>query len=327
MRVNCPVCSVYLERRSLMVMTSAQPGILAPLPRVGRYLAFTLSPAPGQAKRLRTRLQKLAPLAQGGSLVLGLGADCIEALGGLVPGMREFPALHGPQNGRAQDATITVPSTPAAVLCWLRGADTGQLVLLTRQIEQVLAPVFELTQVVDGFAHHPAGSRKGHDLTGYEDGTENPKGQKAATAALVQGQGAGLDGSSFMAVQQWVHDLAAFEAMKPAAQDRMIGRQRSDNAELPTAPPSAHVKRTEQERFNPPAFVLRRSMPWATGNTAGLMFVAFGKSLDAFEVQMRRMVGEGDGVVDALFQISKPVSGAYYWCPPLGAGGFDWRAI
>ena len=82
-----------------------------------------------------------------------------------------------------------------------------------------------------------------------------------------------------------------FEAMRAEQQDLSIGRHRIGNAEIDDAPPSAHVKRTAQESFSPPAFVLRRSMPWASGLEGGLMFVAFGHSLDAFEAQLRRMVG------------------------------------
>ena len=52
----------------------------------------------------------------------------------------------------------------------------------------------------------------------------------------------------------------------------------------------------------------------------GLMFVAFGKSFDAFEAQLRRMVGLEDGVADAVFRFSRPTSGGYYWGPP-GPGG------
>ena len=310
-----------------MVMTLAQPGILAPLPRVGRYLFFSLSRPDVLTKSLRTGLKNLSNLSGDGSLVVGLGLECVAALDGTVPGLRTFPSLIGPKNGREQDEKIVVPATPTGLLCWLRGDDTGELVLMTRLIEKALTPAFHLDRVVDGFVHHIAGSRKGHDLTGYEDGTENPKGKKAPEAALVQGQGAGLDGGSFMAVQQWLHDFNAFEAMKPAARDKMIGRRRIDNEEMANAPKSSHVKRTEQESFNPPAFVLRRSMSWAIGNKAGLMFVAFGKTLDAFEVQMRRMVGEEDGIVDGLFQMSKPVSGAYFWCPPLQDGHLDLRAL
>ena len=60
---------------------------------------------------------------------------------------------------------------------------------------------------------------------------------------------------------------------------------------------------------------------------AGLMFVAFGKSLHGFEAQMRRMAGVDDGIVDALFRISKPVNGSYYWCPPMQGGRLDLRQL
>lgn len=68
-------------------------------------------------------------------------------------------------------------------------------------------------------------------------------------------------------------------------------------------------------------------MPWADGARAGLVFVAFGKSLDAFEAQLRRMVGAEDGVVDALFKFTRPISGSYFWCPPMRNGRLDLRAL
>ena len=64
-------------------------------------------------------------------------------------------------------------------------------------------------------------------------------------------------------------------------------------------------------------------MPWAEGNDGGLMFVAFGKSFDAFEAQLKRMTGGEDGVVDALFGFTQPVSGAYFWCPAMKDGKLD----
>jgi putative iron-dependent peroxidase len=130
-----------------------------------------------------------------------------------------------------------------------------------------------------------------------------------------------------VAVQQWQHDFDAFDALGEVAQDQAVGRRRRDNEELDDAPPSAHVKRTAQESFVPEAFVLRRSMPWALGRQAGLMFVAFGGSLNAFEAQMRRMVGHEDGILDAIFQFSKPLNGAYFWCPPLRDGRLDLRQL
>jgi len=146
-------------------------------------------------------------------------------------------------------------------------------------------------------------------------------------AAIVAGQGGTMDGSSFVAVQLWVHDFKVFDAMPSVAQDNAIGRRKSDNEELKDAPASSHVKRTAQESFEPEAFVLRGSMPWADGMRGGLNFVAFGKSFDAFEAQLKRMVGAEDGIADALFQFTVPVAGSYFWCPPMSDGKLDLRAL
>jgi putative iron-dependent peroxidase len=182
-----------------------------------------------------------------------------------------------------------------------------------------------LELVTDGFKFGSA--ERGHDLTGYEDGTENPDGSAAADAAIVTNGGPGMDGSSFAAVQLWTHDLESFSSMTQQQQDLIIGRRKSDNEEIDDAPESAHVKRTAQESFDPEAFVLRRSMPWADGSGEGLIFVAFGRTLDAFEAQLRRMAGLEDSITDALFRFSLPVTGGYYWCPPVRDGRVDLSAL
>ncbi|MCE2998702.1 MAG: Dyp-type peroxidase, partial [Betaproteobacteria bacterium] len=68
-------------------------------------------------------------------------------------------------------------------------------------------------------------------------------------------------------------------------------------------------------------------MPWTEGQRCGLVFTAFGRSLDAFEAQLRRMLGVEDGTSDALFQFTRPLSGAYFWCPPVKGGRLDLSAI
>lgn len=88
-----------------------------------------------------------------------------------------------------------------------------------------------------------------------------------------------------------------------------------------------HLPGTAQEDFEPEAFVVRRSMPWVAGADAGLVFLAFGKSFDAYEAQLRRMTGHDDGISDALFSLTRPLTGGYYWCPPLGAAGVDLQAL
>ncbi len=291
-------------------MHSAQSGILAAVPRAARYLTFNLKDGAAPQEALRA----LARLADGEACVVGLGAPLLAALGRAVQGLRPFARFPG--------AKVDTPATPAALWCWLRGDDRGEIALRGRRIERLLTPAFAVDSVIDAFRYG-----RGLDLTGYEDGTENPRGKKAVEAAIVKGAGPGFDGASFAAVQQWVHDFDRFEAMARKDQDNAIGRRKRDNKELEKAPASAHVKRTAQESFSPEAFVLRRSMPWTDATRAGLVFVAFGNSLDAFEAQLRRMVGAEDGTVDALFTFTRPVGGAYFWCPPVRKGGLDLRAV
>jgi putative iron-dependent peroxidase len=290
-------------------MTRFQPGILAPTPRLARYLTFTLAPGAEPAPALARLAGQVDPSAT----VIGIGRSTLRSLGRDIPELRDLQPHTGPG--------IEVPSTPAALWCWLRGDDRGELLHRSRSIEQALSQSFSLGSLIDAFQFSDS-----RDLTGYIDGTENPKDDEAVTAAFVSGGGPGIDGSSFVAVQQWVHDLGRFAAMSSARRDATFGRRRSDNEEIEDAPASAHVKRTAQESFEPEAFVLRRSMPWSEGSRAGLVFVAFGRSLDAFEVQMNRMLGLDDGVTDALFDFTRPVTGASYWCPPVAGGHLDLSA-
>ena len=297
------------------VQGQVQAGILQTVPRNARYLSFSLKPGASITENtLRDTLSKLAAKADGESLVVGLGLSLVQRLGSEIKGLRVFPTMA--VNG------IDIPSTPVALCCWLRGDDRGELVHKSNFLKHILKPVFELDNSIDAFQYGAS-----LDLTGYEDGTENPEGDEAFSAAIVQGKGAGLDGSSFMAIQQWQHHLDVFDAMPAQRQDHTFGRRRSDNEEIDDAPESAHVKRTEQEAFEPPAFILRRSMPWADGQNEGLVFVAFGKSFDPFETLLNNMLGVNDGVTDALFDFTRPLTGCYLWCPPVKDGKLDLSVV
>ena len=288
-----------------------QPGVLAEVPSHARYLTFRRRLA---AEDPRPDLERLAALAADESRVLGLGVSLVNELGGGIEGLRTLPALDG--------AGLSVPSTPSALWCWLRGEERGELVHASRGIRHTLEGAFEVESIIDAFRH-----LDGRDLTGYEDGTENPTGDDAVAAAVVSGEGEGHDGASFVAAQQWVHDLDRFESFGPVERDEIVGRRRSDNEEMEDAPEAAHVKRTEQEAFDPPAYLLRRSMAWADAACEGLVFVSFSASLDPFETLLRRMTGADDGIADHLFRFTRPVTGGYFWCPPVRFGRLDLRAV
>ena len=248
-------------------------------------------------------------------VVVGLGQSLVFALGKSIPGLKTFSAFTGPG--------VDLPSTPHALWLWLRDSERGALIHTQRKFDALLAPAFECVSADEGFYYN-----QGRDLSGYEDGTENPKGDDIASVAALSGSGPGLDGSSLVAVQHWIHNLDSLAAMDPHARDELIGRRILDNEEMEDAPESAHVKRTAQEDFDPEAFVWRRSIPWSDATRAGFMYVAFAKDFYAFEAQLRRMTGVDDGITDGLFRFSHPVTCAYYWCPPISKlGGLDLSAL
>ena len=291
-------------------MSDSQTGILAGVPANAAHLFFSIKPGSDATDALKD----IAELCDGENHVLGIGEPLLLALGKTVSGLKSFPAIAMPGSN--------IPSTQQALWVWLRGSDQGELLHESRRIEQMLADEFTLTSKINAFMY-----RDSRDLTGYIDGTENPEGDDASNAAIVSGKQDGLDGSSFVAVQQWVHDFDQFQQMTQQEQDNCIGRHVSDNEEFDDAPDSAHVKRTAQESFEPEAFVVRRSMPWSDTDRAGLVFVAFGHSFDAFEAQLNRMAGKEDGVVDGLFKFTQPVTGSYFWCPPMKSGRLDLSLI
>jgi putative iron-dependent peroxidase len=282
-----------------------QPTILALPTAAGRFVTLGLT---GDADA-RDVLARLSKLTVGQGLVVGIGAPLVRALGAEVPGLRPFPVISGPGG--------TFPSTQGAVWLFVGGDDPGEILLRARRTIVGLGDFVRVDEDLPSFVYGG-----GRDLSGFEDGTENPKGDRAVEVAF--GGGAG---GSFVATQRWIHDLGGFERLSQEARNDVIGRDLTSNDELASAPLSAHVKRTAQEGYDPPAFLLRRSMPWGDVREHGLYFVAYAATLDPFERQLRRMAGLDDGISDALLKVSRAVTGGYFWCPPVAGDKLDLRAL
>jgi porphyrinogen peroxidase len=288
-------------------MDNTQTGILSEENTMARYLSFSIV----SSNDVASSLKSLISFINTEDTVIGVGLSLVNALGvNNTPELTIFSAQS--ENG------IDIPATPAALWCWLRGTDRGELFHRSREIETLLSQAFVLNDVTDSSSYD-----SNRDLSGYEDGTENPKGSEAAQVAITQGKGDGLDGGSYVAVQQWVHDFDVLDEMTTEKKDDAIGRHIKDNEEFDEAPESAHVKRSAQESFDPEAFMLRRSMPWVEGMDGGLMFVAFAKSFQPFEMILDHMLGKDDSTTDGIFSFTRPVTGAYYWCPPTKDGKLD----
>jgi putative iron-dependent peroxidase len=293
----------------MMDLSIVQTGIFEDIPAHGRFLFFQIRHDVSNDD-VKECLQSLSSEVDGLSVVLGLGDATLNALNA-----RNLESLHFPTY---DTRGVQVPSTPAALWLWLRGDDMGEMTLTGQRLLTTLKPVYELDECIDAFKY-----KSGLDLTGYEDGTENPKEAEAFKAAFSEQP----LGGSYVAVQKWQHDLTHFKSKSQEQQDHTFGRRLSDNEELEDAPESAHVKRTEQEGFDPETFVLRRSMAYTEGINAGLVFQAFAYTTESFSKMMAKMVGEEDGIVDGLFSFTRPLTGAFFWCPPMKDGKPDLSSI
>ncbi len=238
-------------------------------------------------------------VAFGHALWNDLAADRVPA------GLRSFESLGGP--GKAE-----APATQRDLLFWIHGPAMDTVFDTALSVHRVMAPVAGLDLDVPGFVYHDS-----RDLTGFIDGTANPKDEAARNAALVPSGTVGA-GGAFVLTQQWVHDLGGFNALSLGDQEGVIGRTKSESVELQgdAMPPDSHVSRTDAKVDGIAMKIFRRSFPYGTVARHGLYFLAFACDVERFDVQLRRMYGvSGDGVHDRITEFSQAVTGSYWFAP------------
>ena len=249
-------------------------------------------------------------LIDGKSILLGLGKDVIKLMGADIPDLKEFPSFN--------HDTIAIPSTQNSMLLWFRGSDRGKLFHQLLLLHDFIKDTFDIDDIVEAFSY--CGNA---DLSGFLDGAANPDENIVCDVALVDSKNLKLNGSSFLVTQKWQHNFTILNSMGQRDKEDSIGRSLINNEKLLSLKPESHVKRTEQRSFSPAAILKRSSMPWSNGLEGGLMFTAFSNSFYPFEVQMKKMLGYDDGIVDALFKFSTPLTGAYFWVPAFKTGRLD----
>ena len=161
--------------------------------------------------------------------------------------------------------------------------------------------------------------RHSRDLTGFEDGTENPSLAQAPAVALVPAGQPG-EGSSVVLVQEWIPHAEAWNALDVTAQEQVMGRSKADSVELDedTQPENSHVSRTViEDEAGQELPIFRRNVPHGTPTDHGTMFVGFSYDPPRLQRILNRMAGAEDGTRDALTRYTTPVTGAYYIVPAI----------
>ena len=206
-----------------------------------------------------------------------------------------------------------MPATQADAWFWIAGSSYDLVFDTTREAIVALRSVAKVEREIVGWSY-----RHSRDLTGFEDGTENPSLLEAPTVATVA-NGAPGAGGSVLLFQQWRHLADDWSALPQEAQERVIGRTKPDSVELPedVMPVDAHVPRTTVEENGEELDIFRRNVPYGSVRDHGTVFVGFSADQHRLDRMLRRMAGAEDGVRDALTTYSTPLTGAYYFVPSL----------
>lgn len=210
------------------------------------------------------------------------------------------------------EASPGAPSTQADVFFWIHGPRRDEVLARGLELGTRMQSVARLVADVPGFVF-----RDSRDLTGFIDGSANPKDEKRAPAALVPAGSVG-EGGAFVMTQRFVHDLQAWSALDQATQEAIIGRTKPDSIELrgEAMPADSHVSRTDVKEDGVALKIYRRSVPYGTVGEHGLYFLCFACELHRIEVLLARMFGQSaDGVRDQLMGYTRPVTGSFWFAP------------
>jgi putative iron-dependent peroxidase len=203
---------------------------------------------------------------------------------------------------------FTMPATQHDAVLWISGSAYDVVFDVARSAIAALGDVAVVAEETSSWPYHHDG-----DLTGFIDGTENPTLIEAPDIAVI-GDGNPGAGGSVLLLQKWVHDVASWETESVERQEKVIGRNKVDSAELEDKPGDSHVSKTDQDEFGK---VFRRNMPYGTVTVHGTMFVGFSSEQSRLARMLESMAGVGYGVRDALTNFTTPLTGSYYFVPSL----------
>jgi len=208
-------------------------------------------------------------------------------------------------------------ATPGDILFHIRAARMDLCFELATQFMARLSGAVSPVDEVHGFQYFDD-----RDLIGFVDGTENPTDQAAADATLIGDEDPGFAGGSYVIVQKYVHDMAAWNGLSTEAQERIIGRTKLSDIELADAvkPTSAHNALTTIQENGKETKILRDNMPFgdAARGEFGTYFIGYARSPRPIEQMLENMfVGRPPGNYDRLLDFSRALTGGLFFVPSL----------
>ncbi|MCP2324411.1 putative iron-dependent peroxidase [Hamadaea flava] len=299
-------------------MTILEPQtVLMPPAKAAIFLVVTVRA--GVEDEMRDVLADVAGLTRavgfrapeaGLSCVVGIGADFWDRAYGLTrpAGLHPFVALTG--------SVHTAVSTPGDLLFHLRAKRLDLCFELARQIMARLTGYADVVDEVHGFRYFDE-----RDLLGFVDGTENPAGSAAVAAVTIGDEDPEYAGGSYVVVQKYLHDLETWDRLPVEEQERVIGRRKLSDIELPdeVKPANSHVAlNTITDADGTERQIVRDNMPFGSVGKGefGTYFIGYAATPDVIEQMLRNMfLGNPPGNHDRILDFSTAVTGNLFFVP------------
>ena len=299
-----------------MPSTIPQP-VVAPLTRAAMFLVVTVNAGPAAEATVRGLCGDLAGLLRAIgfrdlegrlSCIMSFGSDAWDRLFG-APRPKE---LHPFKEIRGVHHAV---ATPGDILFHIRAARMDLCFELAAQIMSRLDGAVSTADEVHGFQYFDD-----RDLLGFVDGTENPVDQAAVDATLIGEEDAAFAGGSYVIVQKYLHDLAAWNAVPVEQQEKIVGRTKLSDIELDdaTKPSYAHNALTIIEEGGVEVKIVRANMPFGEVGKGefGTYFIGYCRTPQRIEQMLQNMfVGKPPGNYDRLLDVSRAVTGTLFFVP------------
>ena len=210
----------------------------------------------------------------------------------------------------------TAVATPGDLLFHIRAHRLDLCFELAQRLMDRLGGFAQVVDEVHGFK-----SFDERDLLGFVDGTENPEGAAALDAIVIGEDDPAFAGGSYAVVQKYVHDLDAWDALPVEEQERVIGRTKLNDIELPddVKPANSHVAlNTIVDDDGEERQILRYNMPFGSVGVRefGTYFIGYARNPDVLEQMLTNMfVGNPPGNYDRVLDFSTAVTGNLFFVP------------
>jgi len=138
---------------------------------------------------------------------------------------------------------------------------------------------------------------------------------------LIGDEDPGFAGGSYVILQKYLHDMAAWNALPTEAQERIIGRTKLANADLDAAvkPSSAHNALTViVDESGQEVKIVRANMPFGQPGQGefGTYFIGYSRSPRTIEQMLENMfIGRPPGNYDRLLDFSRAATGNLFFVP------------